>query len=81
MYRKSNHPELTPQNFKLPVAVELLPDNRWVIMAELIPWGELARSLAEGLTPGVSPGACTPRPDGGAGGEGGFMNCIVCISS
>ena len=44
MYRKSDQPELTPENFELPVAVKLLPDNRWVIMAELIPWAELARS-------------------------------------
>ena len=47
MYRKSNHPELTPQKFKLPVAVELLPDNRWVIMAELIPWAEFEAEYAE----------------------------------
>ena len=57
MYRKSNQPELTPSKFKLPVAVELSSDNRWVIMAELIPWAELARSLAEETS---------------AGGEGGF---------
>ncbi len=38
MYRKSNQPELTPSKFQLPVVVELSSDNRWVIMAELIPW-------------------------------------------
>ncbi len=52
MYRKSNESPLTPEKFELPVSVKLSPDNRWVIMAELIPWSELARSLA---------------PDGGAG--------------
>ena len=52
MYRKSNQPELTPSKFKLPVAVELSSDNRWVIMAELIPWAELARSLAEETSAG-----------------------------
>ena len=54
MYRKSNQASITPSKFELPVAVQLSPDNRWVIMAELIPWLELARSLA---------------PDGGAGGR------------
>ena len=47
MYRKANQSDLTPENFKLPVAMQLSPDNRWVIMAKLIPWAELARSLAE----------------------------------
>ena len=42
MYRKSDQPELNPEKFELPVTVQLSPDNRWVIMAELIPWAELA---------------------------------------
>ena len=44
MYRKANQPELTPSKFELPFSGNLSPDNRWVIMAELIPWLELARS-------------------------------------
>jgi hypothetical protein len=40
MYRKSNQSSITPENFELPVSVKLSPDNRWVIMAELIPWLE-----------------------------------------
>ena len=40
MYRKSNESPLTPEKFELPVSVKLSPDNRWVIMAELIPWSE-----------------------------------------
>ena len=47
MYRKSDQPELTPSKFELPVAVKLLPDNRWVIMAELIPWLEFEAEYAE----------------------------------
>ena len=47
MYRKSNQSELTPQKFELPVAVQLSPDNRWVIMAELIPWAEFEAQYAE----------------------------------
>ncbi len=47
MYRKANQPELTPENFELPVAMQLSPDNRWVIMAKLIPWGEFELEYAE----------------------------------
>ena len=47
MYRKSNQSELTPENFELPVAMQLSPDNRWVIMAELIPWSDFEAEYAE----------------------------------
>ena len=47
MYRKSNQPELTPEKFELPVVVQLSSDNRWVIMAELIPWAEFESEYAE----------------------------------
>ena len=47
MYRKSNQPSIPPENFELPVAVKLSPDNRWVIMAELIPWAEFEVEYAE----------------------------------
>ena len=47
MYRKSNQPELTPSKFELPVVAQLSSDNRWVIMAELIPWAEFESEYAE----------------------------------
>ena len=47
MYRKSNQPELTPEKFELPVVVQLSSDNRWVIMAEFIPWAEFESEYAE----------------------------------
>ncbi len=47
MYRKSNQTSITPENFELPVSVKLLPNNRWVIMAELIPWAEFEAEYAE----------------------------------
>ncbi len=47
MYRKSNQPELTPEKFELPVVVQLSSDNRWVIMANLIPWSEFESEYAE----------------------------------
>lgn len=47
MYRKTNQASIIPQEFELPVAVSLSPDNRWVIMAELIPWSEFESEYAE----------------------------------
>ena len=44
MYRKSHQSDLTPEKFELPVASDLSSENRWVVMADLIPWSELARS-------------------------------------
>ena len=40
MYRKSNQAPLTSENFLLPFDGKLSSENRWVIMAELIPWDE-----------------------------------------
>ena len=50
MYRKSNESPLTPEKFELPVSVKLSPDNRWVIMAELIPWSEFEAEYAENFS-------------------------------
>ena len=50
MYRKSNQSELTPDNFELPFAEKLSLDNRWVIMAELIPWSEFESKYAENFS-------------------------------
>lgn len=47
MYRKSNKLELTPENFELPFSGKLSLDNRWVIMAELIPWSEFESEYAD----------------------------------
>ena len=50
MYRKSNQWELTPEKFELPVSIELSSQNRWVIMAELIPWSEFESQYAENFS-------------------------------
>ena len=47
MYRKADRNELTPENFELPKETKLSADNRWVIMAELIPWAEFEEQYAE----------------------------------
>jgi hypothetical protein len=40
MYRKVNPTSNPPSNFDLPFEGQLADDNRWVIMAKLIPWSE-----------------------------------------
>ena len=47
MYRKSNQPEQTLNNFEIPFSGKLSPDNRWVIMAQLVPWSEFEAEYAE----------------------------------
>ena len=50
MYRKSNQSELTPEKFELPFEGKLSPNNRWVIMAELIAWKEFESKYAENFS-------------------------------
>ncbi len=50
MYRKFNQSDLTPEKFELPVAIELSSQNRWVVMAELIPWSEFEDKYAENFS-------------------------------
>ncbi len=40
MYRKQEQPPILPENFQLPFEGKLREDNRWVIMASLMPWAE-----------------------------------------
>jgi transposase, IS5 family len=47
MYRKTQESSITPENFELPFSGKLSPDNRWVIMAELIPWEEFEEEYAQ----------------------------------
>ncbi len=47
MYRKAHQSSITPENFELPFSGKLSPDNRWLIMAELIPWAEFELEYAE----------------------------------
>ena len=50
-YTPSN--QLTLEAFQHPFAQELDPDNRWVRLAELVPWDELAGIYAKNLDPGT----------------------------
>ncbi len=50
MYRKSNQSTITPEKFELPVSIELSSQNRWVIMAELIPWSDFEEEYAQNFS-------------------------------
>jgi transposase, IS5 family len=47
MYRKVSAPPTPPSHFKLPFEGKLSQDNRWVIMANLIPWNEFEEEYAQ----------------------------------
>ena len=46
MYRKQEQPPIPPENFELPFEGKLSEDNRWVMMAKLIPWSEFEEEYA-----------------------------------
>ena len=46
MYRKVEQPVTEAENFQLPFEGKLCSDNRWVIMAKLIPWEEFEEEYA-----------------------------------
>jgi hypothetical protein len=46
VYRKVKEPPKQPENFELPFEGKLSSDNRWVIMAQLIPWSEFEEEYA-----------------------------------
>ena len=50
MYRFSNESPIAPENFELPFSGKLSRDNRWVIMAELIPWSEFEEEYAKNFS-------------------------------
>ena len=50
MYRKVTPTTKEPSNFELPFEGQLSEDNRWVIMAKLIPWSEFEGEYAEIFT-------------------------------
>jgi transposase, IS5 family len=50
MYRKSNQSSISPEKFELPVSIKLSSKNRWVIMAELIPWSDFESEYAQNFS-------------------------------
>jgi transposase, IS5 family len=55
MYRKLDPTPKTPSNFELPFEGQLSENNRWVIMAKIIPWSDFEDEYAQNFT--VSTGA------------------------
>ena len=53
MYRRSTPGQLSFENFYLPFGGKLSGDNRWVKLAELIPWDEFEADSAEQLSEGM----------------------------
>jgi IS5 family transposase len=47
VYRKAELATPSPSDFELPSCGKLSPDNRWVKMAELIPWSEFETEYAK----------------------------------
>lgn len=47
MYRKVDSPPTPPSKFELPFEGKLSQDNRWVRMANLIPWDEFEEEYAQ----------------------------------
>ncbi|NCQ87184.1 MAG: transposase, partial [Microcystis aeruginosa W13-18] len=50
MYRKIEQLPTSPENFEFPSEGQLSPDNRWVIMANLIPWSEFEEEYAQNFS-------------------------------
>ena len=50
MYRKASSSPTPPKNFELPFEGKLSQDNRWVIMANLIPWDEFEEEYAKNFS-------------------------------
>ena len=50
MYRKIEQLPTPPDNFEFPSEGKLSPDNRWVIMANLIRWSEFEEEYAQNFS-------------------------------
>jgi hypothetical protein len=50
MYKKIKQHVIESENFELRFGGKLAEDNRWVIMAKLIPWSEVEEEYAKKFT-------------------------------
>lgn len=51
MYRKAELVTTTTNDFELPFGGKMAEDNRWVMMAQLIPWSKFEAEYAENFAP------------------------------
>ena len=52
MYRRKHRDQLSFKDFFLPFGGQLSGENRWIRLAELIPWDELDDDYASQFVPG-----------------------------
>lgn len=57
MYQKVNPGGSEPESFEFPHGGKLASDNRWVIMAQLIPWSEFEAEYAQNFATSMGPPA------------------------
>lgn len=50
MYRKSQNPDSPDEAFELPFEGQLCVENRWVVLASLIPWSEFEEEYAQNFS-------------------------------
>ncbi len=50
MYRKQGQPKISAENFEFPFSLKLSSDNRWVILANLIPWAEFEQEYSSSFS-------------------------------
>lgn len=61
MYKKVEQHVAESENFELPFGGKLAEDNRWVIMAKLIPWSEVEEEYAKKFTLAIGAPAKSSR--------------------
>ncbi|MFM7561333.1 IS5 family transposase, partial [Cylindrospermopsis raciborskii] len=61
MYRKKKQQDTTPEDFELSIEGKIAPDNRWVILAKIIPWSQFEAEYAAIFSEGKGAPAKTFR--------------------
>jgi IS5 family transposase len=61
MYRKQKQQDTPPEEFELPFGGKLAADNRWVVLAKIIPWTEFEAEYAAIFTASIGAPAKTFR--------------------
>jgi hypothetical protein len=58
VYQKVDPSGTAPESFEFPHGGKLASDNRWVMMAQLIPWSEFEAEYAQNFAGSMGPPAC-----------------------
>jgi hypothetical protein len=46
MYKRGQHKQIAFENFNQPMGLKMNPNNRWIVMADYIPWDQLEKEYA-----------------------------------